>query len=189
VLNFQLLCPEHIVGGIGEHYITLDFTGWRYFQLIEPEGERFGQYSWPYGNPYAIYRESTDHAHVASLALWYNNLPPGGKVACSLSPIKALPLVAIRLVNPAIVVDGKEVLFPAELESGSYLELSPEDGCSLYGPQGEARGNLVFWGDVPTLRRGKNRISFSCEGVKSGGAPGARARAKVTVIAFGDALR
>jgi hypothetical protein len=166
----------------------VDFTGWRYFQLIEPEGERFARYSWPYGNPYAIYRESTDHAHVASLALWLNDIPPGGKVTCALSPIKALPLAAIRLVNPAICVDGKQILFPVEMESGSYLELSPEAGCILYGPQGEAHGTVVHRGEVPTLRRGKSRISFGCESVKSEGAGGAQARARVTVIAYGDAL-
>ena len=36
------------------------------------------------------------------------------------------------------------------------------------------------------IRRGKNRISLSCEGVKSDGIAGAQARARVTVIAFGE---
>ena len=67
VLNLQLTCPSHIVAGIGEHYIVVDFTGWRYFELIEPEGDRYGQYAWPYGSPYAIYREQIDYSHIRTL--------------------------------------------------------------------------------------------------------------------------
>ena len=124
VLNFQLTCPPHLVAGIGEHYVVVDFTGWRYFELIEPEGERHSQYTWPYGDPYAIYREHVDYGHVRNLRLWYNHLPPKGKAVCYLSPIRAIPLASITLKNPAVTIDGKTIVFPIEMESGSYLELS-----------------------------------------------------------------
>ena len=77
MLNVQLRSPTHISHGIGDHYIPIDFTGWRYFELIEPEGERHAEYPWPYGGIYSIYRESVNYGQVASLGLWYNNLPPG----------------------------------------------------------------------------------------------------------------
>ncbi len=32
VLNFQVQSPTHIVGALGEHYVTVDFEGWRYFE-------------------------------------------------------------------------------------------------------------------------------------------------------------
>ncbi len=76
----------------------MDVTGWRYFELIESEGARFADYSWPYrdsydlyngqvdykpsGGPvlhgaglYSIYKARVDYAQIAQLNLWVNNLP------------------------------------------------------------------------------------------------------------------
>lgn len=42
--------------GLDEHYVVVDFTGWKYFEFLEPESERVGTYPWPYhvaaGAPY-----------------------------------------------------------------------------------------------------------------------------------------
>ncbi len=183
VLNLQLTCPSHLVAGIGEHYVAIDFTGWRYVELIEPEAERYSEYSWPYGSPYAIYRENVDYGHVESLGLWYNNLPEGGEARCSLSPIRALPLVPAKLKSPAVTAGGKTIVFPVEMEPGSYLELLPGSGCKLYGPDGTLLGEVAPRGEAPVLRPGANGITFGCDGE-----PGIRPRARVTVILEGDAL-
>jgi hypothetical protein len=182
-LNVQLACPEHIVAGLGEHYVVVDFEGWRYFELIEPEGERFERYSWPYGNPYAIYRENVDYAHVKSLGLWYNDLPPGERVSCILGPIKALPLIAAKLRSPSITIDGKTVVFPVDIETGSYLEFRPPEDARLYGPTGGLIGHVKPAGDIPTLRRGPNLVKFGTAEMQR-----ARTRARVTVISMGEAL-
>jgi len=34
-----------------EHFVVVDFTGWRHFELIEPVAERHANYAWPYGDP------------------------------------------------------------------------------------------------------------------------------------------
>jgi hypothetical protein len=183
VLNVQLQSPEHVVGGIGEHYIVVDFTGWRYFELIEPEGERYADYAWPYGGPYEIYRESVDFGQVAKLSLWYNHLPPGGKAACYLSPIQAVPLLKAKLRNPRLTVAGKTVAFPVELESGSYLEFRSLADCKLYGPDGALLKEFSPEGDVPVLAGGENQVAFGCEGP-----PGVNARARVTLITVGPPI-
>jgi hypothetical protein len=191
VLNLQLRSPEHIVAGIGEHYIIVDFTGWRYFELIEPEGERYEDYSWPYGGGYAIYRESVDYGHVASLNLWYNNLPANKRVTCYLSPIKAMPLTKIRLRNPAVAVAGKTIVFPTEIETGCYLEFGSmsdaalrSTSCRLYDPEGRLIREVQPRGGIPIVEEGDNEVSFNC------GAPAdASARAYVTVITRGKPLR
>src|SRR5439155_18289954 len=125
VLNLQLRCPEHIVAGLGEHYIVVDFTGWRYFELVEPESRRWAQDSWPYGDPYSIYRESVSFNQVSSFSLWFNQLPPGKAVTCHLSAVKAIPLSKSALRRPSVTVGGKTMLLPVELESGSHLEVIP----------------------------------------------------------------
>ncbi|UCD29545.1 MAG: hypothetical protein JSV03_03425, partial [Planctomycetota bacterium] len=183
VLNFQLTCPSHIVAGISEHYVIVDFTGWRYFELIEPEGERYTHYSWPYGSPYAIYREGINYGQVQNLSLWYNNLPANKKVTCYLSPIKALPLVNTKLKNPALTIGGKTIVFPVELETGSYLEFYSPSDCKLYGPKGELIADVKPQGEVPVLAGGANNVTFTCDGPTD-----INPRAKVTVICQGDPI-
>jgi hypothetical protein len=183
VLNVQLRSPSHLSHGIGDHYIPIDFTGWRYFELIEPEGQRHDDYQWPYGGIYAIYRESVRYSHVETIGLWYNNLPVGKPATCYLSPIKALPLVKIRLVQPAITIGNATITFPVEIESGSYLEFNSMTDCKLYGPKGELLREVTPQGQVPTLNSGDNEVEFRCS------APdGVTPRAQVTVISHGDPL-
>ena len=183
VLNFQLKSPEHISGGIGEHYIVVDFTGWRYFELIEPEGERYVQYSWPYGGAYAIYRESVTYSNIESLNLWYNNIPAGKMAECQIKPIKALPLVNGKLSNPAITIGGKTIVFPAEIDSGCYLEFNSMSDCKLYGQNGELIREIIPQGDVPFLDEGDNFVKFGCDVSE-----GISARSNVTIIGRGEKL-
>jgi hypothetical protein len=183
VLNFQLRNPEHIGTAIGEHYVMVDFTGWRYFELIEPEGKRYANYSWPYGNTYEIYFFSVDYAHIQSLSAWYNNLPSGKQVACYLSPMKALPLVKTKLSNPTITVNSKRLVFPAQIESGCFLEFRSLSDCKLYGPDMELLSEVKPEGEVPILEEGENEVSLT--GDASGGA---NPRAVVTVISQGVPL-
>jgi hypothetical protein len=112
VLNVQLTSPSHVSWGIGDHYVPIDFTGWRYFELVEPEGERWSQYTWPYGGAYATFREHVDYRQVETVSLWYNNLPADGNVTCYLSPIRGLSVFVSKLKNPAITIGGRTIIFP-----------------------------------------------------------------------------
>ncbi len=183
VLNVQLRSPHHISHGIGDHYLVVDFTGWRYWELIEPEGKRYADYQWPYGGFYSIYRERVDFGHVETLGLWYNHLPPKGKATCYLSPIKALPLVPTRLINPAVTIGQTTVTFPVEIESGCYLELGAPSDCKLYGPQGQLIRPVDPLGEIPVLARGANTVKFHC-----GTPAGVSARARISVISHGQPL-
>ena len=183
LLNVQLRSPEHTTnGGMGDHYVVLDFTGWRYFELIEMEGGRIEEFSWPYGGSYAVYRELVDYKEVEKVSLWYNNLPPGQTVTTYVSPIKAIPLVSTKLVNPSVAIGGKTVTFPVEIESGSYLEFRSMTDCKLYGQKGELIAEITPQGEAPMLTAGEIAVEFNC------GTPGASARAYVTVIGKGDLL-
>ncbi len=181
VLNFQLKSPDHISGGIGEHYVIVDFIGWRYFELIEPEGERYARYLWPYGWAYSIYRESVNYNNIESLNIWFNNIPAGKTVKCLIKPIKALALVNGKIVNPAITVGDETIVFPVEIESGFYLEFNSMSDCKLYGQRGELIKEVTPQGIVPNLVNGINRIEFICDSPSN-----INSRANVTVISKGD---
>jgi len=184
VLNFQLQSPtEFVTRGFGQHYVIVDFTGWRYFELIEMEGERCGQYSWPYGGGYSIYRENVDYKHLKTLTLWYNNLTPNEQTICYLSPVKALPLVKIKLKNPTVTIGGVRLIFPVEMESGSTIEFRSVADCKLYGPKGELIREVELRGDVPILQRGTNDVTFTCDGPTE-----VNARARITISSRGDPI-
>jgi hypothetical protein len=186
LLNLQERSPAgRAVGGIGDHYVAVDFTGWRYFELVEMEGGRIADYSWPYGSDaYGVYRESVDYGQVETFALWYNNLPAGKKVTCYLSPVKALPLAKATLRNPAITVSDKTITFPVEIETGCYLEFASMGDCKLYGPKGEVIREVRPEGEAPFLNAGDNQATFACEAPS-----GLNPRAHVTLITQGQPFR
>lgn len=206
ILNVQVQSPAHITEAMAEHYIVVDFKGWRYFELIEPEGERFEDYRWPYDSPklqwdkevesadsapqhwvaghYGIYRESVAYGAIGSLNIWYNNLPPGKTVTTYLSPIEALPLVSNKLANPSITIDGKKLTFPVEIESGAYLEFDSMDDCKLYNREGVVVKEVKPVGEAPVIGPGEHAVSF-----ETGSSAGLTPRAYVTIITQGEPLR
>lgn len=184
VLNFQRTSPHFISHGIEDHYVVVDFVGWRYFELVEPEGERHADYVWPYGGAYAIYRELVNLGRIASFSVWVNNLPANSTVTCYLSPVRGLAVFPTRIKNPAVTINGQTIIFPVEMETGSYVEFHSMDDCKLYGPRGELLVEVEPTGEVPAVVRGDNEVSFRCEGP-----PGIRPRARVTIVTHGDPIQ
>jgi hypothetical protein len=182
-LNVQLKSPEHLVSGVADHYIVVDFTGWRYFELIEPEGDRYTDYQWPYVGGYDIYRESVQFGQIETLGVWYNNLPTNSPVQCLLSPIKAMPLVESKLINPILKIGEQSITLPVEIPTGHYLELLAADDCVLYGPNGEVVRKVELPSPLPTVQPGENAVQFEAK-TENGLSP----RAYVTVITQGDAI-
>lgn len=124
-----------------------------------------------------------DYAQLDTLKLWYNNLPKGEAVQCYLSPIKALPHLKAKLVNPSIRIGGHQITFPTTLESGNYLEFRSLTDCKVYDAKGELVAEIKPQGDIPQLEAGSNLVGFSCNV-----AEGLNARANVTIINQGDQL-
>lgn len=186
IINLQVLSAAHTgAGGIGDHYITLDFLGKRYFALVEFESERIADMGWPYGHPYHTYREHVDFSSVESFSLWCSHIPPGGTVRCLLSPIKALPLKETSVQNPVLTVNGHTIQFPADIPSGAYLEWDSGIGMGIvYGKKGEELTRVTPVGETPVFEPGDNSIRFSC--LEN---PEAPPRARVTFFTQGELLR
>ena len=180
LLNVQLTNPTQYWPTFDEHYVKVDFTGWRYVELHlrERDAEAFGDYQWPYGDMYSVYRSPLIRGHVSGLSLYLNNLPPTQGATLLLSPIKALPTVKVKLANPTIRVGGKAIVFPVSLESGAYIEFASKGDCKLYDERGAIVQNVEPQGEVPALASGGNDVTFACEGPA--------ARAVVTVISQGE---
>jgi hypothetical protein len=198
IIAIRLESPRHIsYGAVADRYITVDFTGPRLFTLVETESARWSDYIWNDNKwLYNVYRETIDFGTVESLSVWYNSLAEDKLTKCTIGPIKALPLAACTVKNPVVTFNGKAITFPAEMQSGSFLEfnlrreigeaaISRGEGgdCILYGPKGETLARVAPDGATPVLSAGDNQVRFSCDAVE-GPAP----RVKLTVISHGEPL-
>jgi len=186
LLNLQICSPREYNGCISDHYVDLDFTGWRYVELLlrERDSERLTDYVWPYGGGFgshAIYRNPVVTAHVSEVNLYLNEIPPGRAVDVLISPIMALPVREVELVNPSLAVNGTAVTFPVSLLSGHYLEVEGPEGGAHYDARGELLGRFALDGSLPALAAGSNQLRFACRAPAAGSA-----RAEVTVIALGE---
>jgi hypothetical protein len=186
VLNLQLVTPREYSCAYAEHYVTLDFRGWRYCELPfrERDADKYHDYEWPYFDLYGIFRNPLDTHHVSELNLYLNNLPANDTVTVCLSPLRALRTRRVELTNPTLELNGQVLTMPATLRSGDYLELRAMDDCRVYDEHGTLRERLTLDGKAPLLMAGENRLWFACA------APaGINARAEVTLITAGPPLR
>ena len=185
VLNLQLTTPREYMDALGEHYVTIDFTGWRYFEipLRERDATRYQDHEWPYFSLGGIYMTAVNRSHIGEVNLYLNNLPPNGTATVYLSPIKALRTGRVQLGNPTLAVNGQKLTLPTTLRSGDYVELTAPDDYRVYDERGTLLQRLTLQGATPILKAGENQFSFSCDRPD-----GFSARAEVTAIASGPPL-
>ncbi len=158
VLNFQLRNAENVSPGVAEHYVVVDFKGWRYVEMVEPESDRLSAYSWPYAahrsewehNPglaftsaYKTYHPWLNYQVVAALAIWVNEIPAGDSTEILIGDVVPLSLTASKISDPKVTVAGRTVTFRVELNSGQYLELEPSGEAMVYGAENEPIGRVT----------------------------------------------
>ncbi len=195
VLNFQIASPKHLIGGFADHYVTVDFTDWRYFELVEPESYQLSRYEWQHTRmrkdflsgkndimsfAYPMYHYWVNFKSIATLTIGINNIPVGKKVEVGLGPVSAIPFKSIKIKNPSFQVEDTKIVLPTEMESGGYIEFLSKDNCKIYNNKGELTGDIVPQGELPLLQHGENRILFSEESEHK------NARVCITVILEGS---
>jgi hypothetical protein len=186
LLNLRIESPKHLSNGArGDHFIKIDFTGWKYFELVEIESAEFSNYIWPDSGFYVYdsYRHTVQFNNVDKLMLWYNNLPSGKDVKCTIGTIKALPMVPITVTDPEVNLGGEKIKFRVKMESGMYLEFRSAEDCKLFGTKGEFLQDVQIEGKIPVLNNGDNNISFKC-----GGTQGISSRVQLTLITEGQPI-
>lgn len=176
VLNFQVASPKHLIGGFADHYITVDFHGWRYFELVEPESYQLTRYEWQHTRmredflagkseimsfAYPMYHYWVNFKNIATLTIGVNNIPMGKSVEVGIGSIKTIPLKSMKIKNPTIQVGDVKLTFPVEIESGYYIEFLSRDHCKLYNAKGEFVSDIVPQGGEPILQQGENTVVFS----------------------------
>lgn len=184
VLNLQLTTPREYMRALGEHYVRIDFTGWRYFEipLRERDAQQHRDYQWPYADLAGIYMTPINRSQIGELNLYLNNLPPNDSATVYLGPIKALPIRRVELANPVIDLNGEKFQVPVKLRSGDYIELDGNGECRVFDERGALLERLDL--KAPVLKAGRNQLTFTCEGPTD-----VEARAELTVTTHGPALQ
>lgn len=187
LLNFRLESPNQLSHGArGDHFIKIDFTGWKYFELVEIESSDFSNYIWPDESQFYVYNSymhSIRFGSIDKLQLWYNNIPKDRVVSCQIRPVRALTMIPVTIENPSITIGNEIIVFPVRMESGMYLEFKSVSDSKLYGPKGEFIKDVPVKGNIPMIKNGRNKISFDCKGNYN-----LSSRVQVTVIMEGDPL-
>ncbi|MGC8845831.1 MAG: hypothetical protein ACP5QY_08265, partial [Candidatus Hydrogenedens sp.] len=170
ILNFQISAPKHLIGGFADHYITVDFTDWRYFELVEPESYQLTHYEWQHTRmrkdflsgasdimsfAYPMYHYWVNFKNIATLTIGINNIPTGKSVEVGIGPIKSIPLKPTKVKNPAIQIGDVKLTFPVEIESGSYIEFLSRDHSKLYDTKGAFVSDIPLHGKIPLIQQGE----------------------------------
>jgi len=156
ILNVQL-AQGH---GFRDHYIPLDYTGWRYHVLTTAEAERYYDYQWPH-DWISIMYWAFRYTAVKGLNLYYNALPAGAEVSCLVSRIEALREYDVPMEAPSLEVGSRRVVFPVSLRPDEYVELGWDGKCRHFDPDGGLLADVTPQGQV-RLRDGANAVRFAC---------------------------
>jgi hypothetical protein len=193
VINFQLSNPSYFWDTFAEHYVTVDFTGWKYFELHfkERDAHRHGDYRWPYGNYYAIYRNPLIRHSVDKLTIYQNQLPPQREVRCKIGPVRALPVEKVRVSQPRIVLRDQEVELPVTLETGHYVEWLGSSLLRHYDATGALVAEIPFKTVPPVVREGDNQLAVLCNlvGQPEGTEKSGKARLELWILLEDEPLR
>ena len=119
----------------------MDFTGWRYLEF-ELGGAGVG----------------LDLARVEYLILFFNSLPSGRTVACTLDDIRALSESGL-LRTPSVTVGGKRVSYPVSLGAGERL-VAEGARYRVYTREGSLRQEARASGALPSLKPGSTPLVF-----------------------------
>ena len=179
ILNVQLKST----GGIEpvcDHYATIDFNGWRYFEIPEPEGERVFELFKYTEDYYSLAAHVFDYSKVKAVILRLMRIPPNNTVTLYVSNVKALKEKALPLRDPSITINGKTLIFRTELQPDQYLMFKPEEGvCKLCSANGFTLRNVEVEGEIPIIEKGVNQVSFNC---KTAPNLSQKAKVKITLI-------
>ncbi|MBO4345515.1 MAG: hypothetical protein J5833_07155, partial [Victivallales bacterium] len=187
VLCVQFASPYMYAGAVSDHYIDIDFKGWKYFSLLfrERDTERMPDFLWPYStaqNTNGNTRSELDFAHISTASVFLNMIPANGTTSIEISDIVACPNTRVTLNDISLSMNGRGLSIPVSMTSGDYIEIDPSGIGSLFGENGSLKQRFVAAKDgMATAANGGNAFTMSA---KTTG--GFDARAEVTMFTLGE---
>ena len=182
LLNVQLETPREYGLALSEHYVKMDFTGWRDMEMLmcERDAGEYTSYKWPYSGYIPVFHRPINAGNVSALNFYLNEVPAGGECMVEISDVVMVSDRILSMENLEIAVNSEKTKIPFGMKSGQFAEL--EDGFwTLYTENGEILTRRRASAGLP-LAGGENIVAY--EGTS---AEGAWPRAKIEVFAAGKA--
>ena len=185
----------------GDHLVTLDFEGWRYFSFLFRERDlaRLRREKWPFSTGWNTLKVALRPNAVKSVAFYLNSIPgPGaeanvfmddnmtrsaaeiaaGGAKVEISEVRALGREAFPLENAKFTVNGRKLKVPFDtLEAGDVAELA--GGVWTLRDEKGGLKECVAEPKAFKFREGKNKIRFAAT------TTGPSVRAEVRTIGYG----
>ncbi|MDR2618338.1 MAG: hypothetical protein LBC62_05650, partial [Treponema sp.] len=135
------------------HIIPLDFEGWKYFTLCEPNNGDYPDIPLP-GTIYKRWREIITYDKISRISI----LSYGDIKGVRLRDIKAMAVTIDAVKKPGIAIGGKELRFDCDLKPGTYVEYEAGGReATVYDLYGNGRPCGVS-GETPELSAGKSNV-------------------------------
>ena len=171
ILNFMPESPSEYLEARSEHYIRLDFTGWRRIvaSLRERDSEDHENYYWPYDwhiHEYPVYRDCVDTKHLNCISLYFNGIPEGREVRAEIGEVRYVPSVRTSVERGRVTVNGTALEIPFALASGEAAQLEAgvwskfdDRGELLEARRSDARADLVAGANAFAFDGGRAHVT------------------------------
>ncbi len=192
VINLRFRSPNHVSHGDSDHFIRVNFTGWRYFSFYEFENCEMKHEDWEprgldykvftdVGKFYAAYSSPVNYSNLETLNVMVNR---EGDFDIRLKPVKALPAHKIVLNDPTLTIGGQTITFRTALQSDTFLEYDPATGKAVvYDYKGFVQDTPEVVGAAPVMQEGDNEVKLTV----TSDSPYQK-RAAVTLRCFGETI-
>ena len=185
VVNVQVGSPYNLTSGHNDHFVVVDWTGWKFVRFIEAENGQFEEIRWPVpcGGIYREYRERVHYKQVNRVSVMVHGPTDGLKFR----PLYAIPIEPTDLVRPSVSANGQTITFDGSLKPGEYLEFSPTDSAAaVWTVKNEKMDRTIpVLGSAPVFNSGSNDVQISADSSDSALPP----RYRATFKFVGDALK
>jgi hypothetical protein len=132
-------------GGWNDHYIRMDYTGWRYHELVKPQSGEL------------------DKSHLQYLIFYFNGLPGQETSTVHIDTVKALRELTPPVRDISVAVGDAQLTLPVTIGEGQSVLLRGMDDCTLYR-WGQEPTPIRPTGTAPTLAKGANELRIDVAG-------------------------
>ena len=180
-INIRFDSPHHLVSGHTDHFIDVDFNGWRYFSLAQADNGTRPNVNWPIscGDIYSEFREKVHYNCISEVHLMIVGDPKNLRFRT----VKALPIREEHLVDPTLEINGQIMTFEGKIKNGHYMEYTPGNRAAVYDSLGHEISEMKPSVEQVEIPHGNSTVRFS--GKTESGKP---ATVRVTIRTNGKPL-
>ena len=193
LLNIQVCSPKPFGRFQSDHYIRLDFSGWKYFirLLRERDTDKMADHKWPYNTDAGYSRNCRGPLStkgIGEINIFVNDIPAKGSLDIEIKDIECLAQERCAIEGLRLQVNDAEIKCPCQVTAGDYLEYTDAGELEVYSQEGRLYRRFsakeCCKGLLPSLKSGANRLSLSGNVNESG----LTARAELTLFTDGKSF-